>query len=160
MTFKVQQGMIKRRLGLRYQRQTSSKTPPANRSASGAPKSNPPMTFGRRSAKSLRLPGVTGAPKLQPIETRLVMLRTGMRAPMGIKVKAPDARNTWKTSDSNSNASCVKADYPRTRRSRKHQRRSHRRQTLPRNQSRPRGRQTLRTQRRRHSPNHPNRHRW
>lgn len=34
-----------------------------------------------------RLPGLTGAPKLQPIETRLVMLRTGMRAPMGIKIK-------------------------------------------------------------------------
>lgn len=37
-----------------------------------------------------QVPGVTGAPKLQPIETRLVMLRTGMRAPMGIKIKAPD----------------------------------------------------------------------
>ncbi len=36
-----------------------------------------------------RLPGATGAPKLQPIETRLVMLRTGMRAPMGIKIKGP-----------------------------------------------------------------------
>ncbi|CAN5155436.1 efflux RND transporter permease subunit [soil metagenome] len=35
------------------------------------------------------LPGVTGAPKLQPIETRLVMLRTGMRAPMGLKIKGP-----------------------------------------------------------------------
>ncbi|NER14807.1 cation transporter [Leptobacterium flavescens] len=34
-----------------------------------------------------RLPGVTSAPKLQPIQTRLVMLQTGMRAPMGIKVK-------------------------------------------------------------------------
>ncbi len=34
-----------------------------------------------------KLPGVTTAPKLQPIETRLVMLQTGMRAPMGIKVK-------------------------------------------------------------------------
>ncbi|MCA0931720.1 efflux RND transporter permease subunit [Lutimonas saemankumensis] len=33
------------------------------------------------------LPGVTSAPKLQPIETRLIMLQTGMRAPMGIKVK-------------------------------------------------------------------------
>ncbi len=33
-----------------------------------------------------QLPGVTSAPKLQPIETRLVMLQTGMRAPMGIKV--------------------------------------------------------------------------
>jgi len=39
---------------------------------------------------STKLPGVTSAPKLQPIETRLVMLQTGMRAPMGIKVKGPD----------------------------------------------------------------------
>jgi Cu(I)/Ag(I) efflux system membrane protein CusA/SilA len=36
-----------------------------------------------------RIPGATGAPKLQPIETRLVMQRTGMRAPMGIKIKGP-----------------------------------------------------------------------
>jgi Cu(I)/Ag(I) efflux system membrane protein CusA/SilA len=34
-----------------------------------------------------KLPGVTSAPKLQPIETRLIMLQTGMRAPKGIKVK-------------------------------------------------------------------------
>ncbi|WP_224484399.1 efflux RND transporter permease subunit [Robertkochia aurantiaca] len=39
-----------------------------------------------------RIPGVTSAPKLQPIETRLVMLQTGMRAPMGIKVKGQDLR--------------------------------------------------------------------
>ncbi|GAA5483170.1 efflux RND transporter permease subunit [Haloferula sargassicola] len=37
--------------------------------------------------QATRMPGVTGAPKLQPIETRLVMLRTGMRAPMGLKIK-------------------------------------------------------------------------
>ncbi len=37
-----------------------------------------------------QLPGVTSAPKLQPIETRLVMLQTGMRAPMGVKVRGPD----------------------------------------------------------------------
>ncbi len=37
-----------------------------------------------------RLPGVTSAPRLQPIETRLVMLQTGMRAPMGIKVRGQD----------------------------------------------------------------------
>lgn len=36
------------------------------------------------------LPGVTSAPRLQPIETRLVMLQTGMRAPMGLKVFGPD----------------------------------------------------------------------
>lgn len=40
--------------------------------------------------KVTRIPGVTSAPKLQPIETRLVMLQTGMRAPMGIKVYGPD----------------------------------------------------------------------
>lgn len=39
-----------------------------------------------------KLPGITSAPKLQPIETRLVMLQTGMRAPMGIKVKGQDLR--------------------------------------------------------------------
>ncbi len=38
------------------------------------------------------IPGVTSAPKLQPIETRLVMLQTGMRAPMGIKVKGSDLK--------------------------------------------------------------------
>lgn len=36
------------------------------------------------------IPGVTSAPKLQPIETRLIMLQTGMRAPMGIKVYGPN----------------------------------------------------------------------
>jgi Cu(I)/Ag(I) efflux system membrane protein CusA/SilA len=40
--------------------------------------------------QATRLPGVTSAPKLQPIETRLIMLQTGMRAPMGIKVYGPD----------------------------------------------------------------------
>jgi len=40
-----------------------------------------------------KLPGVTSAPKLQPIETRLVMLQTGMRAPMGIKVKGQNLKD-------------------------------------------------------------------
>lgn len=40
--------------------------------------------------KATEIPGVTSAPKLQPIETRLVMLQTGMRAPMGLKVYGPD----------------------------------------------------------------------
>ncbi len=39
-----------------------------------------------------KLPGVTSAPKLQPIETRLVMLQTGMRAPMGIKIKGQNLK--------------------------------------------------------------------
>ena len=42
--------------------------------------------------KVTKIPGVTSAPKLQPIETRLVMLQTGMRAPMGINVYGPDLK--------------------------------------------------------------------
>lgn len=36
------------------------------------------------------IPGTTSAPLLQPIAARIVMLQSGMRAPMGIKVKGPD----------------------------------------------------------------------
>jgi Cu(I)/Ag(I) efflux system membrane protein CusA/SilA len=42
------------------------------------------------------IPGLTSAPKLQPIETRLVMLSTGMRAPMGLKVYGPDLESIEK----------------------------------------------------------------
>jgi copper/silver efflux system protein len=40
-------------------------------------------------ARVAKMPGITGAPKLQPIETRIVMLQSGFRAPMGIKVYGP-----------------------------------------------------------------------
>jgi copper/silver efflux system protein len=40
--------------------------------------------------------GLTSAPKLQPIETRLVMLSTGMRAPMGLKIYGPDMQSIEK----------------------------------------------------------------
>jgi Cu(I)/Ag(I) efflux system membrane protein CusA/SilA len=40
--------------------------------------------------KITNIPGLTSAPRLQPIETRLVMLSTGMRAPMGLKIFGPD----------------------------------------------------------------------
>ncbi|MBN2588884.1 MAG: efflux RND transporter permease subunit [Sedimentisphaerales bacterium] len=40
--------------------------------------------------KVAQIPGTTSAPKLQPIAARIVMLQSGMRAPMGIKVKGPD----------------------------------------------------------------------
>ncbi|HEY7773348.1 MAG TPA: efflux RND transporter permease subunit [Marinagarivorans sp.] len=36
------------------------------------------------------VPGATSAPKLQPIAARLVMLQSGMRAPMGLKVFGPN----------------------------------------------------------------------
>jgi len=40
--------------------------------------------------KAGKLPGTTSAPKLQPIAARIVMLQSGMRAPMGVKIKGPD----------------------------------------------------------------------
>ena len=43
-----------------------------------------------RIVKAGEIPGTTSAPKLQPIATRIVMLQSGMRAPMGVKVKGPD----------------------------------------------------------------------
>ena len=54
------------------------------------PKIKSPNDIWDEIVRVARIPGVTSAPKLQPIETRLVMLQTGMRAPMGIKVYGPD----------------------------------------------------------------------
>lgn len=43
------------------------------------------------------IPGTTSAPKLQPIAARIVMLQSGMRAPMGLKVYGPDLETIEKT---------------------------------------------------------------
>ncbi len=56
------------------------------------PEINSPDDIWNEIVRVTKLPGITSAPKLQPIETRLVMLQTGMRAPMGIKVKGQDLR--------------------------------------------------------------------
>jgi len=40
--------------------------------------------------KAASIPGMTTASMLQPIETRRIMLQTGMRATMGVKVYGPD----------------------------------------------------------------------
>ncbi|WP_109299179.1 efflux RND transporter permease subunit [Aquimarina sp. AU474] len=56
------------------------------------PKIKSPDDIWNEIIKSTRLPGITSAPKLQPIETRLIMLQTGMRAPMGIKIKGQDLK--------------------------------------------------------------------
>ena len=47
--------------------------------------------------KHSKFPGLTSAPKLQPIQTRLIMLSTGMRAPMGVKVFGPTLEIIEKT---------------------------------------------------------------
>jgi len=54
------------------------------------PQIKKPQDIWNEIVKVTDIPGLTSAPKLQPIETRLVMLSTGMRAPMGLKVYGPD----------------------------------------------------------------------
>lgn len=52
-----------------------------------------PNDIWKEIVKVTNIPGLTSAPKLQPIEARLVMLSTGMRAPMGLKVYGPDLKS-------------------------------------------------------------------
>ena len=54
------------------------------------PQIKKPMDIWNEIVKVTDIPGLTSAPKLQPIETRLLMLSTGMRAPMGLKIYGPD----------------------------------------------------------------------
>jgi Cu(I)/Ag(I) efflux system membrane protein CusA/SilA len=54
------------------------------------PQIKKPLDIWKEIVKVTDIPGLTSAPKLQPIETRLIMLSTGMRAPMGLKVYGPD----------------------------------------------------------------------
>jgi Cu(I)/Ag(I) efflux system membrane protein CusA/SilA len=54
------------------------------------PQIKSPTDIWNEIVKVTNIPGLTSAPKLQPIETRLVMLSTGMRAPMGLKIYGPD----------------------------------------------------------------------
>ncbi|QDU33068.1 Cation efflux system protein CusA [Poriferisphaera corsica] len=56
-----------------------------------------PDDIWREIQKVTTIPGITGAPKLQPIEARRIMLESGFRAPMGIKVRGPDLISIEKT---------------------------------------------------------------
>lgn len=53
------------------------------------PEINSPTDIWDEIVKAARLTGTVTAPELQPIAARIVMLASGMRAPMGIKVKGP-----------------------------------------------------------------------
>lgn len=48
-----------------------------------------PDDIWRAVEKAGRVPGLTGAPRLYPIEARNVMLQSGLRAAMGVKIKGP-----------------------------------------------------------------------
>ncbi len=54
------------------------------------PQINSPDDIWKEIVKAADIPGMTSAPKLQPIQTRLIMLSTGMRAPLGMKIFGPD----------------------------------------------------------------------
>ncbi len=49
-----------------------------------------PDDIWREVVQAGEIPGTTSAPKLMPIKARIVMLQSGMRAPMGVKIKGPD----------------------------------------------------------------------
>ncbi len=49
-----------------------------------------PRDIWREITEAARYPGLTGAPELMPIKARIVMLQTGMRSAVGIKIKGPD----------------------------------------------------------------------
>ncbi len=50
------------------------------------PPNQPPEYLWEAVEDAADVPGVTGAPMLQPISARLVMLQSGIRAPMGVKI--------------------------------------------------------------------------
>ncbi|MGM0596970.1 MAG: efflux RND transporter permease subunit [Myxococcota bacterium] len=50
---------------------------------------NNPDDIWNEIVSAARIPGITSAPKLQPISTRIVMLQSGIKAAMGIKVFGP-----------------------------------------------------------------------
>jgi len=60
------------------------------------PEIKKPLDIWNEIVKVTNIPGLTSAPKLQPIEARLVMLSTGMRAPMGLKVFGPNLESIEK----------------------------------------------------------------
>lgn len=50
-------------------------------------------------AAAARMPGVTTAPKLQPISARLVMLQSGIRASVAVRVKGPDVASVEESAE-------------------------------------------------------------
>ena len=49
-----------------------------------------PADIWRAIQQAAKYPGVTSAPELMPIAARIVMLQSGMRAPMGLKIRGPN----------------------------------------------------------------------
>jgi Cu(I)/Ag(I) efflux system membrane protein CusA/SilA len=54
------------------------------------PEIRSPDDIWREIVRAARLPGTTSASRLQPIAARLVMLQSGIRAPMAVRLQGPD----------------------------------------------------------------------
>jgi len=76
--------------GMSFRQWRSALDPELNPGRQAWPGIKTPNDIWEAVVKAADVPGVTSAPKLQPIAARIVMLQSGMRAPMGIKVKGPD----------------------------------------------------------------------
>jgi len=72
-----------------WRRSLSSKLNPGRKSWPGIQK---PKDIWARIVQAGKVPGSTSAPHLQPIAARIVMLQSGMRASMGIKIRGPDIK--------------------------------------------------------------------
>jgi Cu(I)/Ag(I) efflux system membrane protein CusA/SilA len=60
------------------------------------PEIKSPNDIWKEIVKAAQMPGTTSAPKLQPIAARIVMLQSGMRAAMGVKVRGKNLEEVEK----------------------------------------------------------------
>ncbi len=70
-----------------WRRALSPKLNPGRKAWPGIKK---PKDIWARIVAVSKVPGATSAPHLQPIAARIVMLQSGMRASMGVKIRGPD----------------------------------------------------------------------
>jgi Cu(I)/Ag(I) efflux system membrane protein CusA/SilA len=82
--------LIEDRAGVPFRRWRAPLDPELNPGREAWPGIQTPDDIWDEIVDVAQVPGTTSAPKLQPIAARIVMLQSGMRAPMGVKVKGPD----------------------------------------------------------------------
>jgi len=82
--------LIPDRRGKPFRLWRPSLDPELNRDREAWPGIRSPDDIWDEIVRAAQVPGTTSSPRLQPIQTRLIMLQSGMRAPMGIKVKGPN----------------------------------------------------------------------
>ncbi|MCH9033170.1 MAG: efflux RND transporter permease subunit [Planctomycetes bacterium] len=84
-----QGGLIEEAGGMPFRLWRPALDPALNSGREAWPGVNSPNDIWDLIVEAGKMPGTTSAPKLQPIAARIVMLQSGMRAPMGVKVKGP-----------------------------------------------------------------------